>query len=388
MVNRLKLAMSEVIRLNSDIAKTTENTEIIETEKRPLVIFKTDADKYGRDITVMSDFFDGYVQQMALSIREQSNLEVLQDIPVANFGIINDVIHQASVILKGNVTLLPDFDNLPADIKSKLEKGIYTVGESKQVDGNLRAVILDEEGVRIKDITLKKVIDNPGNVETVRSIGNQMQMRQIYAKLADIQEFQTYQLEKDRDRDIIVPFLDARSLVLEAEHKETEEEKIAALKAADDKIRTALNAVYADIETTTRSFARRTNIPFLQFGNQLNTYMSFLTSDFQIATKYVGVRMQLLEYMGESNVAKEVLQSYQHVVYDFLTKPVTRKGITAANLMHDYFPYTKDNLNCWYSFSKEMKPALEKSMSALSIGMDENQKQEIYVVTVEDDYEQ
>ena len=98
--------------------------------------------------------------------------------------------------------------------------------------------------------------------------------------------------------------------------------------------------------------------------------------------------MQLLEYMGEPNVAKEVLQSYQHVVYDFLTKPVTRKGITAANLMHDYFPYTKDNLNCWYSFSKEMKPALEKSMSALSIGMDENQKQEIYVVTVEDDYEQ
>lgn len=44
-------------------------------------------------------------------------------------------------------------------------------------------------------------------------------MRQIYAKLADIQEFQTYQLEKDRDRDIIVPFLDARSLVLESENK-------------------------------------------------------------------------------------------------------------------------------------------------------------------------
>ena len=83
-------------------------------------------------------------------------------------------------------------------------------------------------------------------------------------------------------------FLDARSLVLEAEFKETEEEKIAALKAADDKIRTALNAVYADIETTTRSFAKITDIPFLQFENQLNTYMKFLTSDFQIATKVCG----------------------------------------------------------------------------------------------------
>lgn len=40
----------------------------------------------------------------------------------------------------------------------------------------------------------------------MRSIGNQLQMRQIYAKLSDIEEFQTYQIERDRDRDIIVPF--------------------------------------------------------------------------------------------------------------------------------------------------------------------------------------
>ena len=352
---------NEVIVLNLDANKNLEKLEINETEKSLLVIFKTEADKYSCDITSMSDFFDGYVQQMSLSLRKQSNLEVLHDIPVASIGLINDAIHQASVVLKGNVTLLPDFDSLPGDIKDKLKKGIYTVGESKQVDGNFRAVILDEEKVRVKDITLKKVISNSGNIETIRSIGNQMQMRQIYAKLADIQEFQTYQLEKDRDRDIIVPFFDARSLILESEHKQTEKEKLTSLKAADDKIRTALNAVYADIETTTRSFARKTNMPFLQFGNQLNTYMKFLTSDFQIATKYVGVRMQLLEYLGDSNVAKEVLQSYQHVVYDFLTRPVTKKGITAVNLMHDYFPYTKANLNCWHYFSKEMKPALEKA---------------------------
>lgn len=375
--------------MDSDTNNTIEDVKIVETVKRPLVIFKTDADKYGRDITLMSDFFDGYVQQMALSIREQSNLEVIHDIPFASIGIINDAIHQAGVILKGNVTLLPDFDSLPMNIKDKLNKGIYTVGESKQIDGNLRAVILDEEGVRVKDITLKKVMSNTRNIETIRSIGNQIQMRQIYAKLADIQELQTYQLEKDRDRDIIVPFLDARSLILEAEHKQTVEEKIASLKAADDKIRTALNAIYADIETTTRSLAKRTNRIFLGLGNSLNSYMSFLTSDLQIATKYVGVRIQLLEYLGESNIAKEVLQSYQHVIYDFLTKPVTLKGITAVNLMHDYFPYTKDNLNCWHYFSKEIQPALEKSKSAFSIGMDETQNQEIYVITVEnDDYEQ
>lgn len=142
--------MDDVIIVNSNTDKTFEE------ENRPLVIFKTDEDKYKRDITLMSDFFDGYVQQMASSIREQSNFEVIQNIPVASIGIINDALHQASVVLNGNVTLLPDFDTLPVGIKDKLKKGIYTVGESKQVDGNLRAVILDEEGVRVKDITLKK----------------------------------------------------------------------------------------------------------------------------------------------------------------------------------------------------------------------------------------
>lgn len=366
-----------------DDEEKIDNSEVI-GPKKPLVIFKTEADRYGRDITAMSDFFDGYVQQMSLALREQSNLKLVSDLHVADLGIINDVIHQADIIIKGEITLLPDFDNLPMEIKTKLKKGIYKVGESKQVDGNLRAVILDENDVRVKDVTLKKVLNNPGNIETARSIGNQLQMRQIYAKLADIQEFQTYQLEKDRDRDIIVPFLDARSLVLEAETKKNEDERITLLKEADGKIRTALNAIYADIETTSKSFARRTSIPFLQFGNQINSYMGYLTSDMQIATKYVGVRMQLLEYMGEKNTAKSVLQQYQHVMYDFLTKPVTKKGLSTVELMHDYFPYDKSNMNCWYTFSKELQPALESGIKSLELSMHGDYNNDVYIVSVED----
>lgn len=359
--------------------------ELIEASpKKPLIIFETEADRYGRDITAMSNFFDGYVHQMSLALREQTGMEIVTELPVANLGIISDVVRQADIITQGNVTLLPDFDNLPVDIKTKLKKGIYTIGSSKQVDGNLRAVVLDENGVRVKDITLKKVLSNPGNVETARSIGNQMQMRQIYAKLADIQEFQTYQLERDRDRDIIVPFLDARSLVLEAETKTSEDERIRLLKEADGKIRTALNSIYADIETTAKSLARRTGIPLLPPGKASNRYMGYLTSDMQIATKYVGVRMQLLEYMGETKTAHSVLQQYQHVMYDFLTKPITRKGLSTADLMHNYFPYDKTNMNCWHTFSKQMIPALESGMRTLELSMGSNDSNDIYIVAVEE----
>lgn len=361
------------------------HNEVVDAEsKRELLIFKTDIDRYGRDITAMSNFFDGYVQQMALTLRESSAMEMVTGVPIADLGIINDVVHQANIVMRGNITLLPDFDNLPADIKEKLKKGMYKVGDSKQVDGNMRAVILDENDVRVKDITLKKVLSNPGNIETARSIGNQLQMRQMYAKLAEIQEFQTYQLEKDRDRDIIVPFLDARSLVLEAENKDIEEDRIQLLKEADGKIRTALNAIYADIETTSKSFARKVNFPFLQFGNQLNAYMGYLTSDLQIATKYVGVRMQLLEYMGDMKNSKSVLQQYQHVMYDFLTKPITKKGLSVATLMQDYFPYDASNMNCWYTFKKEMQPALESGIKTLELSMNGNCVNEVFVVSVED----
>ena len=369
----------------NEVILETSNAEIAETpSKAPLVIFETEADRYGRDITAMSNFFDGYVQQMSLALREQTAFEIVTELPVANLGIINDMVRQADIIMQGNLTLLPDFDNLPVDIKTKLKKGIYTIGDSKQVDGNLRAVVLDENGVRVKDITLKKVLNNPGNVETARSIGNQMQMRQIYAKLADIQEFQTYQLERDRDRDIIVPFLDARSLVLEAETKDSEEERIRLLKEADGKIRTALNSIYADVETTAKSLARRTSVPLLPPGKASDRYMGFLTSDMQIATKYVGVRMQLLEYMGETKTAQSVLQQYQHVMYDFLTKPITRKGLSTADLMHNYFLYDKSNMNCWHTFSKEMKPVLESSMRTLELSMSGNYNNEVYIVSVED----
>jgi hypothetical protein len=353
-------------------------------QKKPLVIFKTKEDRHGQDIMAMSDFFAGYVQQLSLTLREQTSLEIVSDLPIADLGILNDVVHQMEIVTKGEITLLPDLEKLPTDIKNKLEEGTYKIGESKQVDGNLRPVILDENGVRVKDITLKKVLNNPDNVETARSIGNQLQMRQIYAKLSDIQEFQTYQLEKDRDRDIVIPFLDARSLVVEAETKDSEEERIQLLKEADAKIRTALSAVYADIETTSKSFVKKTRYPFFQLGNQINSYMEYLTRDMQIATKYVGVRMQLLEYVGNTKAAKSVLEQYQHVMYGFLTKPVSKKGLSTVALMHDYFPYDKGNMNCWYTFSKELQPVLESGIKSLELSMQDDYNNDVYIVSVED----
>lgn len=370
--------MVETLSKENEIGLPADNED---ERSSALVIFKTEADIYGTNIAEMSNFFDGYIQEMSVAIRESNGLQTVLDMPIADLGILGDVINQAGVIMQGNVMLLPDFDNLPSDIRTNLKKGIYTVGESKQVDGNLRAVILDENGVRIKDITLKKVLHNPGNIEAIRSIGNQMQMRQIYAKLSDIEDFQTYQIERDRDRDIIVPFLDARALVLESATKDPNE-RIRMLREADGKLRSALNSVYRDIETTAKSLVKKVDRPFGLFNKQANSYMSYVADDLQIATKYVGVRMQLLEYLGDQGTAQSVLKLYNHTLLDFINKPITRKGLSVANVMQDYFPYNKDNMDGWYRFSNELAPVLKSSLKQLEA--QQCDLREAYMVSVED----
>lgn len=67
---------------------------------------------------------------------------------------------------------------------------------------------------------------------------------------------------------------------------------------------------------------------------------------------------------------------------------MTRKGLSTATLMHDYFPYDKSNMNCWYNFSQEMTPALETSIKTLELSMNDEHGNDVYIVSVEDmDYE-
>lgn len=362
----------------------TEDTTLSLANRKPLKIFKTEADITGRDITQMSDFFDGYIEQMSLALREENAIEVLSEIPIADLSVVNEVVQKARVLLKGNITLVPDFDNLPLDVKKKLKQGIYTLGDSKQVDGNMRAVIMDESGTRVKDITLKKVVSSPENLETARNIGNQMQMKQIYAKLAAIEEFQTYQIERDRDQQIIVPFLDARTLILRAANAKSAEEQRRLLEQANSKITSALHSIYTDMDTSARMLAKKADSWFPDITGRMNDYMKFLTSDLQIATKYIGVSMQILEYIGDNSGAKNALLEYQQTMYDFLEKPISKKGLSAALIMQENFPYTSENMDQWYLFKKEVAPSLKTSMDNIRLRINSAEHQEIYIVSMED----
>lgn len=337
-------------------------------------ILVTDEDKYGDDILAMSDFFDGYIQQLSAAIRSDSVTDIVVDIPVADLGLIGEVVHSAEVISKGTTELLPDFDSLPINIRQKLNEGKYKVGESRQVDGNLKAVIVDEEGTRVKDITLKEVKINPGTVEAARSITNQLQMRQIYEKLDAIQEMQNFQIARDRDRDIKVPFLDAREYILKAQISDgSVEEKKEYLRKAEEKLISATNSVYTELQTSTEHLVKLTRFPLFQRKNQIEQYIGYMSDDLQVATKFVGLRVQLLDYLGETKEAKIAIERYQHIMTDFFTKKVAR-GLSAVELIHSRYPYNSENMNCWYQLSVDVQPKLEQLNKS---------SEHVYLVSVE-----
>lgn len=41
-------------------------------------------------------------------------------------------------------------------------------------------------------------------------------------------------------------------------------------------------------------------------------------------------------------------------------------------------------MNCWYSFAREMKPALESGMRSLELSMGGNYSNDVYIVALED----
>lgn len=360
---------------------TAKNTDIYITEALQegyeLQILITDADKFGTEIAEMSDFFDGYIQQLSCDLRKNSIVVGLDNVPVADIGIINDVVHQMDAVIDGCHSYLPDFDHLPRDIKSKLDRGIYKLGESRQVDGNLRPVILDENGVRVKDITLKEVMNDHGTMETTRNVVSQLQMRQLFAKLDSMQELQSYQIDRDRDRDIVTPFLNARDQILRAQNQDSIEDKRGYISKAVAELTSAINAVYTDMETSVQHVLKLTKWPIFQRSGQIKNYIEFLTRDVQLVTKFIGVQTQVLNYLGDNKSANLELERYRHIIHEFFSKPLGTRKISAAMLIHQYFPYIDENRNCWIALSKEISAKLQSRIDSLDC-------KKIYLVSAED----
>lgn len=300
----------------------------------------------------------------------EDSLITLCDLPVSDVGIIAELFNGTyRITTSGKTTLIADFDHLPVDVKQKLADGIYSIGESKQVDGNLRAVILDENGIRTKDITMKKVVESSELTDVTRSIGIQMQLHQIMDKLTDISDLQDFLVERERDNSIHVPFLNARDYILRAQRAQSHNEVIMNLNEASRELTTAMNAIYTDCETSSNSLAKIVKRPVFQSTTNRNRFIGYIVEDIQIAHKYVQIFLALLNYRMDYSASFQVAERYKVFVDDIFTKQINGRSVT--QMLQEYYPYTSENRNCWYTLMKTYEGlalnALPESIIVLSI---------------------
>ena len=137
-----------------------ENNEIIKSDKGELLnIFTDEEDKKGTDLLAMSDFFEVFIGKIEVEMGSDTAWEVLHNIE----GFIGEI----AAAIKGGFDiskmgmLVADYSHFSQDIIDGLKEGIYHVGQSREVAGNLRPV--EDIGRDVKgmiDFTRREALSN------------------------------------------------------------------------------------------------------------------------------------------------------------------------------------------------------------------------------------
>ena len=262
-----------------------------------------------------------------------------------------------------------------SNIKKNLAKGIYSIGESKQVDGNYRPVILDEKGVRIKDITLKKVNIEKDSTTEINNIQQLIQLKKINENLEIIQELQYYQIERARDSAVLVPFYDARDLILRAQHTDNLEKQKEYLEQASLKLDHAFNETAKELETD-RKFLADNSSKIFKKQKLIDVYVEHMSEDIQEITTICGIQMHIADYLGKPEEVQIAYRKYKNFMISYANNRNNRMGLSGFELMHDNCNYNDDNRDCWYEFSNK----LVKNLSTNSL----IESKEVLLVGLED----
>lgn len=345
-------------------------------------ILVTREDKTGNDIMRMSDFFESAVHQLSRELmNENEDSIIVNELPIADFELVNDALQVMGAFCSPEFDLVPDFSSLPKDILKKFKAGELVLGDSKQVDGNVRAVLVDvETNSRVKDVTLKKLARTDQTASITRDMVTQMQLRQISEKIDYLESEQAYLIEFARNQAIIRPFLDARDYILSAQNAKNKVEQKEYLDKASEKMITAINAVYVDITTIESELAKDGKRSWYKrfIRSNLDKQIERITRDMQVVTRYVGIQLQVLHHLGRIEEKKNVMEKFNRRVSRFFENGVVAADQSLALFIHGNIEYTDKNMDSWYNFEKQMEPLIESAYDNLDT-------KDVYVLTTEEE---
>ncbi|HEM3717198.1 TPA: hypothetical protein U1D18_000897 [Streptococcus suis] len=327
--------------MTKELSERAANNEIIRKNLEQFSLFISNTDKRTNNIFEISNPFETILPQL-LDDKLTPTINQIITVQGNTLASAMNVKNQLnSAIFDGSTRKLykPDFDNLSPDVKNKLKSGIYKLGESKKVEGNLRAVIVDTQNnnTRVEDLTLKEVDERKDNTS---DLATQLQLKQIYELLLDIQSTQEFQVIWDRNNSIRSPFFESRMKVIEAQCETNHEKKLKLLEKASNLMEKSISHIKSDMISNKNEVLKKINQPNYMYKS-FERHAKFILEDMQLYTKIVGMQMYIDFTLDKQDLAKERFLAYKSSINELSEHNVPLNRGLVVNLLK-YIPKIKD----------------------------------------------
>lgn len=353
----------------------SEHNELIPSEKNELLnIFTEEEDKKGTDLLAMSDFFEVFIGKIETEMGTDTAWEVFHNIE----GFIGEI----AAAIKGGFDiskmgmLVADYSHFSQEIVDGLKEGIYHVGQSKEVAGNLRPAILDENEHLVKFFTLKKAVDPTRVLSDISTLSMQASLQRISSQIEDIGRDVKGIIDFSRREALSNKFIYARDKIMLASTA-SEEERELYLKEADTYLMEGLTDLYSDINEQVKALADIKG-PFASV-KAIDSVLSYINEDMQMIPRYVGLRVYLFNYRGKADDANRILGEYQYQLQTLTERKLGDGKYTALELIHKNYPYDEENVDFWLEKPKQMLEVIDSYQTML-----EQKDKDVYYIDVED----
>jgi len=327
-----------------------ENNEIVELGKAELLnIFKEEEDKKGTDILAMSDFFEVFIGKIKVEIGSGTACDVFHNIE----GLIGEI----STAIKSGFDisqigmLVADYSHFSQDIIDGLKEGIYHVGQSREVAGNLRPAILDENEHIVKLFTLKKVANPSSVLSDISTLSMQASLQRISSQIENIGRDVKGMIDFTRREALSNKFIYARDKIMLATTASEVEQELY-LKEADTYLMEGLTDLYSDENAQVKTLADIKG-PFTS-TKTIDSILSYINEDMQMIPRYVGLRVYLFNYRNKIDDANRILGEYRYQLQTLSERKLADGKYTALELIHKNYPYTEENVDFWLEKPKQM----------------------------------
>lgn len=351
-----------------------EKNEIVSNDKGELLNFFTEEeDKKGTDLLAMSDFFEVFIGKIEVKMDSDTAWEVFRNIE----GFVGEI----AAAIKGGFDiskmgmLVADYSHFSQDIIDGLKEGIYHVGQSREVVGNLRPAILDENEHLVKFFTLKKAVNPSSVLSDISTLSMQASLQRISSQIEDIGRDVKGMIDFTRREALSNKFIYARDKIMLAAMA-SEEERELYLKEADTYLMEGLTDLYSDVNAQVKALADIKG-PFASV-KAIDSILSYINEDMQMIPRYVGLRVYLFNYRGKADDANRILGEYHYQLQTLAERKLGDGKYTALELIHKNYPYDEENVDFWLKMPKQMLGVIDSYETML-----EQKGKDVFYIDVE-----